>query len=392
MTNRGNALPETAPVDAPVPHRRWWTSWPAIVVASLFWVIPGVILLWLRRGTSVLVKIALTVVAFFVLMLVIGATAGGQDESTTVGADVPETAGSPSATASASPTPTPSVTVSPSATPTPAPTPTPTPTPTQTGHAQAGTAAAALIALDVKPESASGDYEREAFGDGWIDVDRNGCDTRNDMLILRLEEREMSGSCTVLSGRLADPFTGTSIWFERGGASEVDIDHLVALSAAWVTGASEWDYGTRVAFANDPLNLEPVDAGENRSKGDDDASEWLPPHSEFHCQYVARQIAIKTKYELWVTPVESSAMARVLDSCPDQELPAAGDTIVVDIAEPAPKPEPEETADAGETTEDIDPDYGACYKVPAGKGPYIKGEDPEYDYYQDRDGDGVVCE
>ncbi|WP_062076969.1 GmrSD restriction endonuclease domain-containing protein [Demequina globuliformis] len=394
--------PETVPVRAVRRQRPWWTSWPAIAVGFFLCVFPGLVLLWMRRGTHLAIKVGATM-GVLVLFIAIGSAGSSEEQPSAAAEPTPTpTATAPSATPSPSPslsaTATPSPTASALSTPTPAPTPTPSPSQTLTD----GTAAAALVALEVKAEQAQSPYEREAFGDGWVDVDRNGCDTRNDMLILRLYERDMSGSCTVTSGRLTDPFTGTSIWFERGGASEVDIDHLVALSAAWVTGASEWDYATRVAFANDPLNLEPVDAGENRSKGDDDASEWLPPHRDFHCQYVARQIAIKGKYGLWVTPAESSAMERVLGACPDEPLPAAGEVIALDIEEPAPaappepepepEPKPKKTADAGETSEDIDQNYGACYKLPAGKGPYVKGVDPEYAFYQDRDGDGVVCE
>ncbi|WP_284328402.1 GmrSD restriction endonuclease domain-containing protein [Demequina litorisediminis] len=266
---------------------------------------------------------------------------------------------------------------------------------------------AALMALDVRDAASSDGYAREQFGDGWVDVDRNGCGTRDDMLALRLDNTETSGSCAITSGDLADPFTGEWIHFERGGSSEVDIDHLVALSAAWTTGAQDLTYSERVTFANDPLNLEPVDAGENRSKGDDDAAEWLPPAEEFRCEYVARQVAVKTKYGLWVTPAERAAMVDVLERCPGQELPAAGDQPViasglgeapehVEAAEPAqtskPKSTEESAAGSGASEGDLDPRYEYCNRLPAGLGPYVKGVDPEYDWYTDRDGDGVVCE
>ncbi len=188
-----------------------------------------------------------------------------------------------------------------------------------------GTAYAAALELTVKGRAAKTGYERDEFGSGWIDVDRNGCDTRNDELQLRLTSVEMDGDCIVLSGTLDDPFTGASIVFERGGASEVDIDHLVALSDAWQKGAAQWEYAKRVAFANDPLNLEPVDSSANREKGDSDAASWLPANKSYRCTYVARQVAVKTKYEVWVTQAEQDAMLDVLEACPDQELPDFGD-------------------------------------------------------------------
>ncbi|WP_082097517.1 GmrSD restriction endonuclease domain-containing protein [Demequina silvatica] len=268
-----------------------------------------------------------------------------------------------------------------------------TTTPTRTAEATAsperiehGTAYAALLALDVKGRAPKTGYSREEFGEAWADVDGNGCDTRNDMLQLRLTDQVLAGTCTVLSGDLADPFTGTWIAFERGGASEVDIDHLVALSDAWQKGAARWDRSTREAFANDPLNLEPVDAGANRQKGDSDAATWLPAHTPFRCQYVARQVAVKDKYDLWVTQAELDAMIRVLDTCPEEPLPE-GDApaVVVDAGEPP-------QAGGGEEGP-LDPRFDSCAAATAeGYGPYVRGEDEEYGWYRDGDSDGTVCE
>ncbi len=124
----------------------------------------------------------------------------------------------------------------------------------------------------------------------------------------------------VLSGRLADPYTSTTIMFARGGASEVDIDHVVALGDAWQKGAWRWPHGERVAFANDPLNLLAVDASANRQKGDGDTATWLPANKSFRCAYVARQVSVKLKYALSVTAAERDAMRRVLARCPTQRV------------------------------------------------------------------------
>ena len=124
----------------------------------------------------------------------------------------------------------------------------------------------------------------------------------------------------VLSGRLADPYTSATIMFARGGASEVDIDHVVALGDAWQKGASRWPHGERVAFANDPLNLLAVDASANRQKGDGDTATWLPANKSFRCAYVARQVSVKLKYALSVTAAERDAMRRVLGKCPTQRV------------------------------------------------------------------------
>jgi len=129
--------------------------------------------------------------------------------------------------------------------------------------------------------------------------------------------------CVVLTGTLADPYTATKISFVRGQdtSNAVQIDHVVALSDAWQKGAQKLDADTRRAFANDPLNLLAVDGPANQAKGDGDAATWLPSNKSYRCQYVARQVAVKAKYSLWVTQAEHDAIARVLKSCPDQSLP-----------------------------------------------------------------------
>jgi hypothetical protein len=111
--------------------------------------------------------------------------------------------------------------------------------------------------------------------------------------------------------------------FQRGQdtSADVQIDHVVALSDAWQKGAQQLDTDTRERFANDPLNLMATDGSVNQSKGDGDAATWLPPARDFRCAYVARQVAVKAKYQLWATAAERDAIARVLSDCPGQELP-----------------------------------------------------------------------
>ncbi|MFD5106176.1 HNH endonuclease family protein [Streptomyces cinereoruber] len=185
-----------------------------------------------------------------------------------------------------------------------------------------GTALAAVDTLTVKGRAPKTGYDRDAFGRGWVDVDRNGCGTREDILKRDLTGvRYTDGHCKVASGTLAsDPYTGTAVPYVRG-RSKVDIDHIVALSDAWQKGAQQWNAETRRRFANDPLNLLAVDAATNRRKSDGDAATWLPPNGAYRCAYVARQVAVKKKYGVWVTEGERDAMKRVLNDCPQQKLP-----------------------------------------------------------------------
>jgi len=179
-----------------------------------------------------------------------------------------------------------------------------------------------------KGRAAKTGYTRAQFGPEWADVDRNGCDTRNDILkrdLTKVVFKEKTNSCTVLSGTLLDPFSGESINFVRGAttSSEVQIDHSVALSNAWQTGAFKLTADQRKALANDPLNLLAVKGKLNSQKGDGDAATWLPPLKSFRCDYVSRQIAVKIKYKLWFTAPEKEAMIRILKSCPEKALPTS---------------------------------------------------------------------
>jgi hypothetical protein len=124
----------------------------------------------------------------------------------------------------------------------------------------------------------------------------------------------------VLSGILNDPYTATLVNFLRGNSTStaVQIDHVVALSDAWQKGAQQLSPAQRQSFANDPLNLLAVDGTANQQKSDGDAATWLPPNKTFRCEYVARQIAVKSSYSLWVTQAEHDAMARVLGDCPGE--------------------------------------------------------------------------
>lgn len=206
-----------------------------------------------------------------------------------------------------------------------------------------GTTATALLStLKVKGKASGTGYARTVkFGRAWLDVDRNGCDTRNDILARDLTADVLSGRCTVIRGTLADPYTGTTIHFVRGikTSALVQIDHAVALQNSWLTGAQLLSQTQRLAFANDPLNLVAVDGRTNSVKGAGDAATWLPPKKSYRCVYVTRQIEVKAKYRLWVAPAERDAMARVLGGCPGQPATQPKPITVEPIVRtPAPAP------------------------------------------------------
>lgn len=220
----------------------------------------------------------------------------------------------PTAPAASQGTPTPVASPSPGMPPAAAAPPTGTPAP----GATAAAALAALASIPTKGRAPKTGYKRALFGPAWKDTDKNGCDQRNDTLrrdLTALTIKPGTHGCVVLSGTLADPYTGKPVEFVRGGPSEVDIDHLVPLSDAWQKGAQAWSQEKRDALATDPANLAAASAGANRSKGDGDLATWLPPNRAYWCTYTARIVHVKATYGLWMTPAEHQRAAQILTDC-----------------------------------------------------------------------------
>lgn len=290
------------------------------------------------------------------------------------------------------------------------------------GGSAPGTALAMLDELKVKGRAPKTGYDSDLFK--WrSDADHNGCDTRNDVLRRDLRDLTLKAGtkgCVVIAGDLTDQYKGETYAFDRS-PNNIDIDHIVARSNAWQTGAASFDADTLKEFGNDPLNLLAVSSSLNRQKGDGDAATWLPPAKSFRCEYVSRQIAIKHKYELWVVNAEKSAMQRVLDACADepafaQEVswlePGQGRGVTTTEEEqtkPGSGTSSESSSGGGSesgpagasgTTEKSKSGSSGSGSVhfknctaarDAGAAPVHRG-DPGYASHLDRDGDGVGCE
>ena len=268
------------------------------------------------------------------------------------------------------------------------------------GSDEASEALRILNTLPVKGRAPKTGYSRAQFGDAWSDIDHNGCDTRNDILNrdLTAKQHKNSRGCVVISGILNDPYTGKIINFIRGKdtSEQVQIDHVVALSDAWQSGAQEISAQERLQLANDPENLLAVDGPANQQKSDSDAATWLPANASFRCSYVARQIRVKAKYHLWVKPAEKEAMINVLTPC-------AGAA----EAPPAPKPAPDTPAsvvptDAPASVPQVDAPpaqnpapalaFQTCADARAAGYRNMHRGAPGYSDHLDRDGDGIACE
>jgi hypothetical protein len=259
-----------------------------------------------------------------------------------------------------------------------------------------------LATLPIKGRAPKTGYDRALFGQAWADVDRNGCDTRNDIL-----KRDLTGvtytnsvPCKVQTGTLADPYTGTSISFLRGNGTStaVQIDHVVALSDAWQKGAQQLTTEERRAFANDPLNLQATDGPTNQKKSDGDAATWLPPNKGFRCEYVARQVSVKATYSLWVTQAEHDAIANILAGCGGQLAPTNQQaSAAASSPAPAAEPSPAVAVSAPAVPAPAAPAPAAVFYAncaaakAAGAAPILTGQ-AGYRAGLDRDLDGVACE
>jgi hypothetical protein len=274
-----------------------------------------------------------------------------------------------------------------------------TPAPAPPASAGASSALNGLASLEIKGRAPKTGYSREQFGAAWSDVDHNGCDTRNDILnrdLIARSWRDGTHGCVVIAGTLDDPYTGKLIAFAKARAGAVQIDHVVALSDAWQTGAQGLDGAARLVFANDPLNLLAVDGPANESKGDGDAATWLPPNKSFRCRYVARQVAVKVRYGLWVTQAEHDAISGVLEVCPGEPAPSDGA-----VAPPVPamtsvSPPPVSVPPVPPATAPPAPPatiyYANCTAARAAGATPLNRGDPGYRSALDRDGDGIACE
>jgi hypothetical protein len=347
-----NGVPDTQPLPGAAPVRTggglpWWV-WlligvgavallilvsPLLAVVALVVLVTGIVALskktptWMRFRSPAVAGVITGIAA--VVLLVSGSVAAVVYPTEAANSRQPLVA----AGSTFAPTPTPATTASASPDEDASPAPfTGATTTVAAASATDGVSALALLAtLPVKGRAPMTGYARSDFGDGWVDIDHNGCDTRNDILARDLSASTRTGSCTITTGTLDDPYTATEVDFERGAATsdEVQIDHVVALGDAWQTGAQQLTADQRIMLANDPMNLLAVSRQQNEQKGDGDAATWLPKSKAYRCAYVARQVSVKATYGLWVTSAEHDAIAGILSTCPNQ--PAVTSTYAAKI-------------------------------------------------------------
>lgn len=190
--------------------------------------------------------------------------------------------------------------------------------PTVTSHALEGLRTVDRDPVDVPP------YDRDAFGPAWADVDRNGCNQRDDVLLRDVQPgtvvTQRQGRCDhdVLAGTWIDPYTGRTLTFtdlkDPKQSVAIQIDHVVPLAEAWRSGAGSWSPERRRDYANDVSNLLAVDGPTNQSKGSYDPASWRP-RAAFQCAYATRWIDVKRRWDLGVDPSEARALTEMLATC-----------------------------------------------------------------------------
>jgi hypothetical protein len=242
-----------------------------------------------------------------------------------------------------------------------------------------------LSSLEIESEFPSG-YDRDFF-DHWIDADGDGCNTRREVLAQESITRVSIGPRCDVRGEWWSAFDGV----RTTDQGDFDVDHMVPLKEAWDSGAYEWDYRTRRAFANDlgfSGSLIAVSASSNRSKSDKDPAQWLPANRGFSCEYTFDWLAVKYRWSLSVDSAEALALGRLVANCQDEEFPPLPEKASIVLGAPR-----VESDSAGDDSNQLDPRFGTCREAIAnGYGEYVRGQDPEYDWYRDGDGDGIACE
>ena len=179
---------------------------------------------------------------------------------------------------------------------------------------------AAIKVLKVAPDVRA-NYSRSNFKH-WSDLDKNGCSTRNDVILQEaLEKPKVDAGCKIVkdTGKWFSPYDGVNVT----SFSALDVDHFVPLAEAWDSGANAWDAAKREVYANDmgdPISLIAVTAGSNRSKSDQDPGEWLPPLASYHCASVQQWVQVKVRWSLTVDEKELKVLKDINAKCPKTKM------------------------------------------------------------------------
>lgn len=240
----------------------------------------------------------------------------------------------------------------------------------------------AINSLKVATETPSG-YARSKFK-LWDDYDGDCKNTRAEVLASE-SKKKTTGSCTIKTGKWVSLYDGKTYT----KASSLDIDHLVPLEEAWASGAKSWPASKREAYANDladSRDLIAVSLSANRSKGDREPDQWMP--AKARCTYIVDWVAVKYRWKLTIDKKEKTNLLSWASKCGNPKL-----SLHRAVVKAGSGSSDTTGGSSGGSSSGLDPRFATCTAAKAaGYGPYYNGKDPEYAWYEDRDGDGVVCE
>ncbi len=195
-------------------------------------------------------------------------------------------------------------------------------------------------------------YDRNRFAEG-IDVDGDGCNTRREVLQLEsLVPVTISGACDITAGEWFSWYEGVT----QTDPAMLEMDHLVALKEAWISGAHGWTDQQRADYANDldiDATLTIVTGAQNSAKSAHDPSQWVPSYTPSLCAYASDWITVKFRWNLTVDTAEKAALTSLIDqNCGATTIvvpPVRTDTVPMPMPTPTPEPEPtpEPTPDPG---------------------------------------------
>ena len=172
----------------------------------------------------------------------------------------------------------------------------------------------------------SSSYERKTFGSWKRNLNKNGLNTRHDVLqeeslipvtyklIGKYKKRKQ-----IISGKWKDLYTGEVYYL----ANKLEIDHVVSVKEAWLSGACKWSEKKKRTFYNDlknPHHLIAIASKTNRSKGDLDIVYWLPTQENFVKEYLKMWVSVKRKWKLFIDKKEQQVLTKYLKTEDFQDL------------------------------------------------------------------------
>ncbi len=173
-------------------------------------------------------------------------------------------------------------------------------------------------------------YNRQKHFGGWIKPVKGQCMNTRALVLTRDSHGpvDSNNNCSVISGDWDDPYTDMSYY----KASEIQIDHVVPLKNAYMTGAHNWDNLKRCLYANflgNKFHLLPVSGHENERKGDRSPREYIPPNKQYTCQYLRNWLEIKYVWKLSLTPLEKNRIDQLIveNNCDDDLFEASDASI-----------------------------------------------------------------